>query len=356
MDQLVWRECMKICFVSNLHLFSEIGGNWPEDSFRIFTEKILPAIKENNPDAVIFMGNIIAPPSGLPDSDGKIIAERNARFVDSLKNADIKNTFSLKGKNNTPESLMAISEMGGPKFVHNEWIKFGDIACYFFSSRYPNIQSAEHDLELIPLSDADTTILLMHENILMPLPEKNLNWDILDRISKNFDIIINSCGEYRAFPNVWDLPPSLPGSMGYSKNAIEIDWREGEEPEIIRQENKFGIHFFDSQKKSLEFFPIDIGIKFVFAHLSFQKTPATLVRKRLVRLSELISEMVDPKSTILRINCSGYLISNTARLVNNKWIWDMKEENVGWSNIQSEYFQNFYNGSNRDLFCFYWNN
>jgi len=56
---------MKICLISDPHLFSsEIGGNWPEDNYHIFKDRILPEIKKEKPDAVIFLGDILDPHSG----------------------------------------------------------------------------------------------------------------------------------------------------------------------------------------------------------------------------------------------------------------------------------------------------
>ncbi|MCD5390953.1 hypothetical protein LR007_03725 [candidate division NPL-UPA2 bacterium] len=44
---------------------SEIGENWPEDSFVIFKEKILPKVREEKPDVIIFLGDTSDPLSGM---------------------------------------------------------------------------------------------------------------------------------------------------------------------------------------------------------------------------------------------------------------------------------------------------
>ena len=329
---------MKICIIADTHLFStEIGGNWPEDSFLIFKEKILPKVKEEKPDTVIFLGDILDPHSGRSTPRWPKGDEVSGKFVDALKRANIKNSYALKGNHDYSEPLRNISEMGGPKFIDDNWLKLGDAAFYFFSSRYPNLQKAIYDVKLIPDTNAKNKILFLHENVSIKGAD-NIPKDVMEDVSKRFDMIFNGHQHVydQPYNNVWCLSSTLPWRPGYGNSDIEIIW-EGEEPEIKDNENRFGFYLVDVDRKHLKFIPVDIGLKIIIARLRFSNATATEVRDRLIKLSKLLTEKFDIKKCILRVYLEGTLKEGNERI------------DVGFSDIENRYYSNTYEGRSRKI-------
>jgi len=333
---------MKICIIADLHLFSsEIGGNWPEDSFIIFKDKILPKVKNEKPDAIIFLGDILDPHSGRgvprwPKGD-----EASGKFVKTIKEADIKNSYALRGNHDYIEPLKNISEMGGPTFINDDWLKLGDSAFYFFSSRYPNLQRAIEDLKSIPDPNfaVKNKILLMHENLSIKGAD-NIPEDVMKEVCGRFDMIINGHQHVYDEPynNVWCLSSALPWRPGYGNCDVEIIWESGEsESEINENESKFGFYLVDIERKHLEFVPINIGLKIIIAKLYFSNASAAEVRDRLIKLSKLLAEKFDTNRSILRVYLEGTLKEGDERI------------DVGFSDIEIRYYSNFYEGRSRNI-------
>lgn len=331
---------MKICLIADTHLFSsEIGGNWSEDSFVIFEDKILSKIEEEKFDAAIFLGDILDPHSGRSDPRWPRGDEANGRFVKALKKASIK-TYALRGNHDYIEPLENISEMGGASFIDDNWLKIEDTAFYFFSSRYPNLKKAIDDLQSIPDINAETKILLMHENLSIRGAD-NIPKDVMKKLSKRFYMIFNGHQHVYGQPydNVWCLSSALPWRPGDENSDIEIVW-DREEPKIKENVNKFGFYVLDLNKKYFDsdnFIPVDIGIKIVTARLNFSGTPAPIVREKLIKLSELLSRIVNPEKTIVRVYLEGTLKEGDERI------------DVGFSDIEKKYYLNFYDGKSRNV-------
>ena len=331
-------ERMRICIIADLHLFSsEIGGNWPEDSFTIFKDKILPKVKDEKPDAIIFLGDILDPHSGRSDPRWPKGDEASGKFVEALKEADIKNSFALRGNHDYFECLKNISEMGGPKFIDNDWLKLGDSAFYFFSSRYPNLPKAIDDLKSIADIDAKNKILLMHENVSINGAE-NIPRDVMKEVSKRFDMIFN--GHQHAYDqpynNVWCLSSTLPWRPGYGNSDIEIIW-ENDEPKIKENKNKFGFYIVIIGEKRVEFIPVDIGLKIIIARMFFLDADVNEVRKRLIKLSKILSTKFEPEKSIVRVYLEGALKEGNERI------------DVGFSDIESRYYSDFYEDRSRNV-------
>jgi predicted phosphodiesterase len=329
---------MWVCIISDCHLFSsEIGGNWSEDSFIIFKEKILPKVKEEEPDAVVFLGDILDPHSGRSDPRWPKGDEVSGKFVKSLKEVGIKNSYVLRGNHDYFEPLKNISEMGGPMFIDNDWLKFGDVAFYFFSSRYPNLQKAIDDLKSIPDTDAKNKILFMHENLSIRGAD-NIPEDVMEEVSKRFDMVFNGHQHVyqQLYDNVWCPSSALPWRPGYGNSDIEIIWESGE-PEIIENEIRLGFYLIDVEKKHLEFIPVDIGLKIITARLHFSNAAAIEVRDKLIKLSKLLADNFDPSKSILRVYLEGTLKEGDERI------------DVGFSDLEDRYYSNFYEGRSRNI-------
>lgn len=329
---------MKICLIADTHLFSsEIGGNWSEDSFIIFERRILPKIKDEKPDAVIFLGDTLDPHSGKSDPRWPRGDEASGRFVDAIKKAKIKNTYALRGNHDYAEPLKNISDMGGPLFIDNDWLTIEEAAFYFFSSRHPNLQKAIDDLKSIPDIDAKTKILLMHENVSIRGAD-NIPKDVMREASKKFDIIINGHQHVYQQPygNVWCLSSALPWRPGYENSDIEIIL-ENDEPKIKENENKFGFYILDIDKMNLNSISVDIGVKIATTKLNFLDASATEVRERLIKLSGFLSKNTIPEDTIIRVYLEGTLKEGDERI------------DVGFSDIEKKYYSNFYDSGSRNI-------
>lgn len=329
---------MKVCLIADTHLFSsEIGGNWSEDSFAIFKKRILPKVKDEKTDVVLFLGDILDPHSGKSDPRWPKGDEANGKFVEAIKNANIKNAYALRGNHDYVEPLRNISEMGGPSLIEDNWLKIKDTAFYFFSSRYPNLQKAISDLKSIPDFDAKNKILLMHENLSIRGAD-NIPKDVMDQLSKRFDMVFNGHQHVyqQLYDNVWCLSSALPWRPGYGNSDIEIIWDE-KEPEIKENTNKFGFYVLDPDKKYLNFLPVDIGIKIATAKLYFSDDHANVVREKLIKLSNLLLTKLDPEKTIVRVRLEGTLKEGNERI------------DVGFSDIEERYYKNFYEGRSRNI-------
>jgi predicted phosphodiesterase len=329
---------MKICLIADAHLFSsEIGGNWVEDSYVIFKERILPVVKDAETDAVVFLGDTLDPHSGKSDPRWPKGDEVSGKFVDAIKKARVKNTFILRGNHDYVEPLRNISEMGGPRFIENDWLRIGDTALYFFSSRYPDLKKAVDDLKAIPDIDATKKILLMHENLSIPDAD-NLPKEIIKQLSQKFHMVFN--GHQHAFQqlygNVWCLSSTLPWHPGYGNCDIEITWKN-KELDVEENENRFGFYVADVNAKRLGFTPVDIGVKIAIAKLNFSCNPASVVRERLIELSKKLPTIAKPENTILRVYPEGTLKEGNERI------------DIGLSEIESRYYSNFYEGVSRSI-------
>jgi len=287
---------MKICIIADTHLFSsEIGGNWPEDSFIVFKDKILPKVKNEKPDAVIFLGDILDPHSGKSDPRWPKGDEASGKFVKAIKEAGIKNTYALRGNHDYVEPLKIISEMN--------------------------------------------KILLMHENLSIKGAD-NIPKDVMKEVCRRFDMIFNGHQHVydKPYNNVWCLSSALPWRPGYGNCDVEIIWESGEsEPEINENEGKFGFYLVDIERRHVEFIPVDIGLKIIIAKLYFSNASATEVRDRLIKLSELLAEKFDTERSILRVYLEGTLKEGDERI------------DVGFSDIESRYYSSFYEGRSRKI-------
>ncbi len=329
---------MKVCLLADTHLFSsEIGGNWPEDSFAIFSEKILPRVKDEDPDVVIFLGDVLDPRSGRSDPRWPKGDEANRRFVEVLKMKGIENAYVLRGNHDYLEPLKNISKMGGPRFIEDEWLKIEDTAFYFFSSRYPDLQRAISDLKSIPDIDAKNKILLMHENVSIEGAE-NIPEEVMRRIAERFDMIFNGHQHVYQHPydNVWCLSSTLPWRVGYGNCDVEIDWRDGE-PEIKKNESKFGFYILDPDERAFAFSNVNIGIKIIIANLYFSNASAEVIRERLKKLSKLLYDIAEPEKAVVRVYLNGILKEGDERI------------DIGISEIERRYYSRFYEGRSRRI-------
>ena len=335
---------MRVCFIADIHLFSEeIGGNWSEDSFTIFKDRILPKIKDENPDVVIFLGDILDPHSGKSDPRWPKGDEVSLRFVDALKKSGTKDIYALLGNHDYIEPLKNISEMGGLCFIDDDWYVKEGIGFYFFSSRYPNIEKASNDLKTIPDidsgSDVKIKILLMHENLSI-LGAENIQREVVEEISKMFDMVFNGHQHVykKIFSNIWCLSSTLPWRPGYEGSDIEILWdSQDEKPKIREVGCKFGFYILDTEKRHLNFLPVDMGIKIATVRLNFTDVRASLVSERLIKLSGLLSNISEPERTIVRVYLKGTLKEGDERI------------DVGFSGIQKKYYSGFYDGKSRNI-------
>jgi len=331
---------MKVCLVADPHLFSsEIGGNWPEDSFLIFKDKILPKVKNEKPDVTILLGDILDPHSGRTDPRWPRGDEVSYRFVEAFKGSGIKNAYALRGNHDYVEALRNISQMGGPNFIENDWLLLGDTGFYFFSSRYPDLQKAMDDLQRIPdaQTDVKNKVLLIHENLCIRGAE-NIPEGVMTRISQKFDIIFNGHEHvyHRPYKNIWCLPSVLPWRVGSENSDVEIIWLN-EEPQVKENENKFSFFLFDTDTQELKSVSVGIGIKIMVARLCFLNTPATKVRERLVKLSELLHDLGNPEKTIVRVYLEGTLREGDERI------------DVGFSDIETRYYADFYERRTKNI-------
>jgi len=331
---------MKICIIADLHLFSsEIGGNWPEDSFVIFKNKILPKVKNEKPDAIIFLGDILDPHSGKSNPRWPRGDEASGKFVEVLKEASIKNSYALKGNHDYFEPLKNISEMGGPKFIDNDWLKLGNSAFYFFSSRYPNLQKAVDDLKSIPDPNFDVKnkVLLMHENLSIRGAD-NIPKDVMKEVCRRFDMIFNGHQHVydQPYNNVWCLSSTLPWRPGYGNTNIEIIWKN-DKPKIKENKNKFGFYIVNIEKRQVKFISVNIDLKIIIARMIFSDADANEVRERLIKLSKILSTKFEPAKSIVRVYLEGSLKEGNERI------------DVGFSDIENRYYSDFYEGRSRNI-------
>ncbi len=329
---------MKICIIADTHLFSsDIGGNWSEDSFIIFKERILPKVKDEKPDAIIFLGDVLDPHSGRSDPRWPKGDEASGKFVEAIKSTGIKNSYVLRGNHDYLEPLRNISEMEGPQLIEDDWLKIKDTAFYFFSSRYPNLQKAVDDIKLIPDIDAKNKILLMHENLSIRGAD-NIPKDVMKQVTKRFDMIFNGHQHnyQQLYSNVWCLSSALPWRPGDGNSDIKITW-EDNKPEKEDNGNKFGFYLIDIGKKHLEFIPVDIGIKIVIARLHFSDNSVSVVRDRLIELSKLLYDITEPNKTIIRVYLEGMLKEGDERI------------DIGFPDIERRYYLDFYEGRSKNI-------
>lgn len=332
---------MKICLLSDLHLFSnEIGGSWAEDSFKIFQEELLPKVAEEKPDLIFFLGDILDPLSGKRTPRWPSGDEINERFVSALATMNLNNLYSLRGNHDYFEPLQNIEMMGGPKLVKDEWLKVEDNAFYFFSTRYPNPEKAEKDLGNIPEIRAAHKFLLMHETVNIP-GEKRLSNTILKRISDRFEFIFNGHEHAysKAFENIYCLSSALPWRPKYDSNNYEITWDTNEkEPNFIeRGSNIHGFYLFDTENNELEFLPISRDVKIATAQLNFKNIPATNVRDKLIKLSDVLKRHVEQNRTVVRVYLQGTLREGDERI------------DIGLTDIEREYYGGFYEGYSKKV-------
>lgn len=331
---------MKICLLADTHLFSsEIGGSWPQDSFEIFKNKIMPKIVPEKPDLTIFLGDILDPHSGKSDPRWPLGDEVSRQFTDILKKTGLKEIYALKGNHDYLEPLKLISEIGTPKFVDNDWLTVGGTFLYFFTSRYGNLQKAINDLKAIPQKTAKTKILLMHENVSIEGAE-NIPAEIMEMLSKQFDIIFNGHEHAykKPYPNVYCLSSTLPWTPNYGNRDIEVTWKhDAVYPKIVHHESSFGFYSYDTTSEKLKYVPIDIGVKLAICKLTFFDNSASEVRERLVSLSKTLSSIGIPSKTIVRVYLSGTLKEGDERI------------DVGLSELEARYFSFFYEGNSRNI-------
>lgn len=331
---------MKVLLLPDLHLFSsEIGGDWPSDSFLIFEQRFLPEIKKENPDIIIFPGDILDPHSGKSDPGWPRGDKASTKFVSALKRFDIKNTLALLGNHDYFYPLKNISDMGGPKFIHNNWLIIKDIAFYFFSSRYPDIRKAEADLENIHDVEAKKKILLMHENVSLRDAD-NVSNEVMKRVSMRFDIIINGHQHSysRPYKNVFCLSSSLPWRPWAENSHIEITWKEGSNVEINKRENPFGFWLLYPYENRLEHKPVDLGMKIVVARVFLLNASAETVRKMLEELADcILSYVSSPEKTIVRVIVDGRLKEGHERI------------DIGITELEEKYYSRFYEARSRNI-------
>jgi len=328
---------MKVALIADAHLFSsEIGGNWSEDSFLIFRDRILPGVKKAKPKAVIFLGDTLDPHSGKSDPRWPRGDEASGRFVEALKKTGIT-AYILRGNHDYIEPLKNISEMGGAKFIDDEWLRIEGTAFYFFSSRYPNLKKAVEDLDSIPDVEAQTKVLLMHENLSITGAD-NIPKDAVERLSKRFHMILN--GHQHAYANpyddVWCLSSALPWRPGYENSDIQIIWDQ-DGPKTTANEKRFGFYILNPDKMGLGFVPVDLGINIAAVRLVFSGDSAAAARERLEELSKLLSGVSDPGKTIARVYMQGTLKEGDERI------------DVGLSEIENKYYSAFYEGKSRNI-------
>lgn len=329
---------MKVCLMADTHLFSsEIGGNWSDDSLTIFKEKILPKVKDEKPDIVIFLGDILDPHSGKSDPRWSKGDEASRKFVEVIKKSGLKNIYLLKGNHDYLEPLKNISMMAGPQLRDNEWLTVNGTSFYFFTSRYPDIKKAEEDILSIPAINSKNKIILMHENVSI-YGAQNVSRETLKKLSNKYDFIFNGHQhDYnRLYNNVYCLSSTLPWRPGYGNSDVEISWSK-DKPEIKKNENRFGYYIVEVEKKKIEFKPVEIGLKIVTVTLFFSKDTANDVRQRLIELSKKISEEMNPQEIIIRVHLNGALKEGEERI------------DVGFTDIENKYFSNFYEGKSKNI-------
>jgi len=329
---------MKVCLVADPHLFStEIGGNWSEESFIIFKDRILPRIREEKPDILVFLGDVLDPRSGRTDPRWPRGDEVSLRFVKALKKMGMGNVYILRGNHDYPEALGNISEMGGPSLIEDDWIIQKDTGFYFFSSRYPDLEKAATGLKSIPDINVKNKILLMHENLSVRGAE-NIPQEVMEEISQRFHLILNGHEHiYRKpYDNVWCLSSVLPWRAGSENSDIEITWYN-EKFETRENKNKTGFWVLNTDELIPTLIPVDIGIKIVIARLYFPNAGALTVRERLKKLSEILNKETNPEKTIVRIYLEGKLKEGDERI------------DVGFSEIENKFYANFYEGKSRNI-------
>jgi len=329
---------MKVCLVADPHLFStEIGGNWPEESFIIFKDRILPRIREEKPDILVFLGDVLDPRSGRTDPRWPRGDEVSLRFVKALKKIGMGNVYILRGNHDYPEALRNISEMGGASLVDDDWVREGDTGFYFFSSRYPDLKKAVKDLKAIPQINVKNKILLMHENLSVRGAE-NIPPEVMEEVSSKFHLVLNGHEHIarRVYDNVWSLSSVLPWRVGSEISHIEIIW-EGEKLEKRENENKMGFWVLDTDKLIPVLIPVDPGIKIVIARLYFSGVSALMLKERLKELSQILNKETNPERTIVRVYLKGTLREGDERI------------DVGFSEIEAKFYANFYEGKSKNI-------
>ncbi len=329
---------MKVCLIADPHLFStEIGGNWAEESFIIFKDRILPRIRDEKPDILIFMGDTLDPRSGRTDPRWPRGDEVSLRFVQTFKEIEIENAYILKGNHDYIEALKNISEMGGPSLIEDDWIIQKDTGFYFFSSRYPDLEKAIKDLKSIPPANVKNKILLMHENLSVRGAE-NIPQEVMEEISQRFHLILNGHEHiYRKpYNNAWCLSSALPWRAGSENSDIEIIWYN-DKFETRENKNKMGFWVLDTDKLIPTLISVDTGVKIIVARLYFLNAGALTVRERLKKLSEILNKETNPEKTIVRIYLEGKLKEGDERI------------DVGFSEIENRFYANFYEGKSRNI-------
>lgn len=329
---------LKIALIADTHLFSsEIGGNWAEDSFSIFQDRLLKEISKGKPSALIFLGDNLDPHSGRSDPRWPRGDEASIRFVKALKESGIERVYALKGNHDYEEPMKLMAETGTPYFIDNSWVVLDDIAFYFFTSRYPDLKKAVDDLKAIPEINAKRKVLLMHESISIEDAE-NLPKKTLEELSKRYNLVLNGHehAPKRPAKNVFCISSALPWRAGYGTCDLEILWSASGDPQIKQAESKFGYWTIDTEvdDKPLipEFVPVDIGIKIAVARLEFSDAPVAQVRERLIRTAELIASKHTPKNTVVRVYLSGTLKEGDERI------------DVDFGDIGEKHYSCFYEG------------
>ncbi len=321
--------------MADTHLFSsEIGGNWVEESYRVFKDIILEDLIKKHPEALIFMGDTLDPHSGRSDPRWPRGDEASGKLIESLKELGINGIYALKGNHDYEEPMKLMARAGSPVFINNDWLKLDDTAFYFFTSRYPDLGRAEQDLRTIPDFKAKHKILLMHENICIEAAE-NLSKKVMGEIADRFDLVLNG-HEHAAkkpYNNVYCLSSTLPWRAGYGNSDLEVHWGKQKEPEIKENANKFGYWLLDTLSLHLDFVPVDISIKIAVVRLSFSDSPVSDVRRKIIKISEILSSRYDPQRVIVRICLDGTLKEGDERI------------DVGFSELGEKYYSQFYEGT-----------
>ncbi|MDI6806648.1 MAG: hypothetical protein QMD14_02415 [Candidatus Aenigmarchaeota archaeon] len=326
---------MKAALIGNGHLRSyEIGGDWQNESTRLFTRRILPELSDVEPDVTIFLGDIYYVSSGEADVKEEYVNE----FVASLKTFDLaKNAYILKGNQDKVEVLKRIEELGGPKFADEGWIISDDSTFYFFHSRYDNRKAIE-DLERIQEQDFGNLkkYLLVHEN-----PEV-IQW-ISKNIYQKYDAVFNGhFHHYSQRKNIFNIGPALPLRPERDFWDVKLTWpADKEEPMIEESGPNYGFYLVNTvaaidSPDFIKFKPVDIRKKLTIVEIYSDNFSTSEIDVRVRKVHDLLKKIYSPKDTIVRVYLEGNLKKGE------------EKRNLNLEELK-ELYSDFYEGR-RDLF------
>ncbi len=294
---------MKIAVISDAHLLQTYTEVF--DPIQDFLN-VMKEIKEQNPDAILFSGDIFdkrktrTAPVLHPEGEQTLTDIRRV-----LSEVDFP-VYAIRGNHEDPRVLKGLEQaVEDFYYVCDEWISIDNISIYCLETRYEkayNRENLEEDVEQIlsnleDQNDKDISILLCHETFIPG--KREFPSDLRSQLSSEFDLVLN--GHLHSFnPDATDggnivfLPALLPSKLQLGDYWQEkYEWTaESSKFKNYDRESPFG-YVFINDDLSPEFLPIEPSIRIVQLTIDVSDLSQGKVRSRFHTILERISERDD---------------------------------------------------------------